>query len=102
MGHVHLKVADLERALKFYHDALGFEVMQRHGTAGDRFVSAGGYHHHMGPTLGKMRAVNHAARHDGFRSLRDFVSDPRASQRDAVRRVLAAGRRTWTAPPTTA
>src|ERR1035437_6901586 len=47
IGHVHLKVADLERALKFYCGVLGFELMQRFGTQA-AFVSAGGYHHHIG------------------------------------------------------
>ncbi|WP_276486005.1 VOC family protein [Paraflavitalea pollutisoli] len=47
IGHIHLKVADLDRALGFYHDLLGFEIMQRYGTQAV-FVSAGGYHHHIG------------------------------------------------------
>src|SRR5215210_8758126 len=47
IGHVHLKVADLDRALKFYRDILGFEVAQRYG-AQAVFLSAGGYHHHLG------------------------------------------------------
>jgi catechol 2,3-dioxygenase len=47
IGHVHLKVADLDRALRFYCDVLGFELMQRMGP-GAAFVSAGGYHHHIG------------------------------------------------------
>lgn len=47
IGHVHLKVADLERALHFYRDILGFEVTQRYGSQA-AFVSAGGYHHHIG------------------------------------------------------
>ena len=47
IGHVHLKVADLERALRFYCGVLGFELMQRFG-AQAAFVSAGGYHHHIG------------------------------------------------------
>ena len=47
IGHVHLKVADLERSLKFYRDVLGFEVTQRMGDAA-AFLSAGGYHHHIG------------------------------------------------------
>ncbi len=47
IGHVHLKVADLERALGFYRDILGFEVTQRYGSQAV-FVSAGGYHHHIG------------------------------------------------------
>lgn len=47
IGHVHLKVADLERALAFYCGVLGFELTQRYGR-GAAFVSAGGYHHHLG------------------------------------------------------
>lgn len=47
IGHVHLKVADLERALKFYCGVLGFELMQRFGSQA-AFISAGGYHHHIG------------------------------------------------------
>ena len=47
IGHVHLKVAELERALEFYCGVLGFELMQRFGTQA-AFVSAGGYHHHIG------------------------------------------------------
>jgi catechol 2,3-dioxygenase len=47
IGHVHLKVADLERALAFYCDILGFSITQRLG-ASAAFISAGGYHHHIG------------------------------------------------------
>lgn len=47
IGHVHLKVADLDRALAFYVGVLGFELMQRYGTQA-AFVGAGGYHHHIG------------------------------------------------------
>ena len=47
IGHVHLKVADLERSLAFYCGVLGFEIMQRWG-AQAAFISAGGYHHHIG------------------------------------------------------
>ena len=47
IGHVHLKVADMERAMKFYHGVLGFEVQQRWGKEA-AFLSAGGYHHHIG------------------------------------------------------
>src|SRR5881398_3117475 len=47
IGHVHLKVADLERALGFYCGVLGFEIMQRWGDSA-AFISAGGYHHHIG------------------------------------------------------
>jgi catechol 2,3-dioxygenase len=47
IGHVHLKVSDIERALGFYRDVLGFEVMQQLGDQA-AFISAGGYHHHIG------------------------------------------------------
>jgi catechol 2,3-dioxygenase len=47
IGHIHLKVADLDRALEFYHGLLGFEIMQRYGSQA-AFISAGGYHHHIG------------------------------------------------------
>lgn len=47
IGHIHLKVADLERSLAFYHDLLGFEITQRYGEQAV-FISAGGYHHHIG------------------------------------------------------
>ena len=47
IGHVHLKVADLERSLGFYRDLLGFKVTQYYGSSAV-FVSAGGYHHHIG------------------------------------------------------
>ena len=47
IGHVHLKVADLDRSLSFYRDLLGFEITQRYGTQAV-FISAGGYHHHIG------------------------------------------------------
>src|SRR4051812_23419840 len=47
IGHVHLKVSDLDRALAFYQGLLGFEIMQRYGSEAV-FISAGGYHHHIG------------------------------------------------------
>ncbi|MBF9058347.1 glyoxalase [Rhodobacterales bacterium HKCCSP123] len=47
IGHVHLKVSDLERSIAFYRDVIGLEVMQRYG-AQAAFLSAGGYHHHLG------------------------------------------------------
>jgi catechol 2,3-dioxygenase len=46
IGHVHLKVANLDRAIGFYHDLLGFDLLMNFGTAA--FLSAGGYHHHIG------------------------------------------------------
>ena len=50
IGHVHLKVADLDRAIHFYRDLLGFDLLYTYGTAA--FLSAGGYHHHCAEHLG--------------------------------------------------
>lgn len=47
IGHVHLKVSDLDKALSFYHGLLGFTITQRYGSQA-AFISAGGYHHHIG------------------------------------------------------
>jgi len=47
IGHIHLKVSDLDRAIAFYNGILGFEIKQRYGTQAI-FLSAGGYHHHIG------------------------------------------------------
>jgi catechol 2,3-dioxygenase len=47
IGHVHLKVSDIEQSLKFYRDILGFEITQHYGSSAV-FLSAGGYHHHIG------------------------------------------------------
>ena len=47
IGHVHLKVTDLEKSLSFYRDLLGFQLQQYYGDSA-AFISAGGYHHHIG------------------------------------------------------
>jgi catechol 2,3-dioxygenase len=70
IGHVHLKVSDLDRSLAFYHKLLGFEIMQHYGNSAV-FVSAGGYHHHIGlntwhskgagPAPGKAAGLYHVA-----------------------------------------
>lgn len=57
VGHVHLKVADLDRALRFYRDVLGFELTQRYGDQA-AFLSAGGYHHHIGLNTWKAPAAH--------------------------------------------
>lgn len=90
IGHVHLKVADLDRALAFYCGVLGFELQQRHGDQ-VAFVSAGGYHHHLGLNTWESRGGSppppgttglfHAA----------ILYPSRAALADALRRVLAAG-----------
>src|ERR1700730_12506311 len=89
IGHVHLKVADLDRALGFYRDVLGFEVTQRYSTQA-AFLSAGGYHHHIGlntwESLGGSPPPPGATR---FFYVAIIYSD-RATLGDALRRLLAA------------
>jgi catechol 2,3-dioxygenase len=90
IGHTHLKVADLKRAIDFYCGVLGFQVMQRFG-AGAAFISAGGYHHHIGlntweslggppPAPGTTGLYHHA-----------ILYPTRAALADALRRLVAAG-----------
>lgn len=90
IGHVHLKVADLERGIAFYHDVLGFEVTQRYGREA-AFLSAGGYHHHIG--LNTWESLGGAAPPPGTTGLYHvaIVYPNRAELADAVRRVLRAG-----------
>jgi len=90
IGHVHLKVADLERALKFYRDVLGFELTQSFGRQA-AFLSAGGYHHHIG--LNIWEGAGGPPPPPGTTGLYHLaiVYPTRASLADALRRVLAAG-----------
>ena len=90
IGHVHLKVADLERALKFYCGVLGFELQQRFGTQA-AFVSAGGYHHHIGlNTWESAGGSPPPPRSTGLYHLA-ILYPTRATLADALRRVLTAG-----------
>jgi catechol 2,3-dioxygenase len=90
MGHVHLKVADLERALGFYRDVLGFELTQRMGPEA-AFLSAGGYHHHIGlNTWESAGGQPPAAGATGLYHLA-IVYPTRAELGDALRRLLQAG-----------
>lgn len=90
IGHVHLKVADLERALGFYCGVLGFELQQRFGTQA-AFISAGGYHHHIGLNTWESRGGSPPPpRSTGLYHLA-ILYPTRAALADAVRRVLAAG-----------
>jgi catechol 2,3-dioxygenase len=90
IGHVHLKVADLERSLKFYRDVLGFELTQRYGTEA-AFLSAGGYHHHIG--LNTWESFQGPPPPRGSTGLYHvaILYPTRALLADALRRVLAAG-----------
>ena len=90
IGHVHLKVADIERALRFYRDVLGFELTQRYGRDA-AFVSAGGYHHHIGLNVWESRGGSPPPRGaTGLYHLAILYPD-RVSLADALRRVLEAG-----------
>ena len=90
IGHVHLKVADLDRALAFYSGVLGFDVRQRMGTSA-AFLSAGGYHHHIGLNTWESRGGSPPA--DGTTGLYHVAIryPTRASLADALRRLIDAG-----------
>ena len=90
IGHVHLKVADLDRALRFYCGVLGFEVTQRYGS-GAAFISAGGYHHHIG--LNTWESLGGSPPPKGATGLFHIalLYPSRAALANALRRVLAAG-----------
>jgi catechol 2,3-dioxygenase len=90
IGHVHLKVADLNRALGFYRDVLGFEVTQRYGD-GAVFLAAGGYHHHIG--LNTWESAGGEPPPRGATGLYHvaILYPTRVELADALRRVLAAG-----------
>jgi catechol 2,3-dioxygenase len=90
IGHVHLKVADLDRALSFYCGVLGFELMQRYGNQA-AFVSAGGYHHHIG--LNTWESAGGSPPPPGSTGLYHLaiLYPTRAALADALRRVQAAG-----------
>ena len=90
IGHVHLKVADLERAIGFYSGVLGFELQQRYGTQA-AFLSAGGYHHHIGLNTWESRGGNRPAPGTTGLYHTAFLYPDRASLADALRRVVQAG-----------
>src|SRR3954468_7613517 len=90
IGHVHLKVADLERALGFYCGVLGFALMQRYGTQA-AFIAAGGYHHHIG--LNTWESLGGSPPPPGSTGLYHtaILYPTRAALADALRRLMAAG-----------
>lgn len=90
IGHVHLKVADIDRAIGFYSGVLGFELQQKFGTQA-AFLSAGGYHHHIG--LNTWESRNGTPPPPGHTGLYHtaFLYPDRASLGDALRRVIEAG-----------
>jgi catechol 2,3-dioxygenase len=90
IGHVHLKVADLERAIAFYHGVLGFDVTQRYGSQA-AFLSAGGYHHHIGLNTWESQGGSPPA--PGTTGLYHvaILYPTRAALADALRRLIAAG-----------
>lgn len=90
IGHVHLKVADLDRALGFYQGVLGFELTQRYGDQA-AFISAGGYHHHIG--LNTWHSKGGKPPPDGATGLfhTAILYPTRAALADALHRVLTAG-----------
>ena len=89
IGHVHLKVADIDRALAFYCGVLGFQLMQRRGPQ-VAFISAGGYHHHIGVNTWESRGGSPPA--PGTTGLYHLavLYPTRAALADALRRLIAA------------
>jgi len=89
IGHVHLKVADLDRSLRFYCGVLGFELMQRFDSSA-AFVSAGGYHHHIG--LNTWESLGGTPPPPGSTGLYHvaILYPNRAELADALRRLIAA------------
>jgi len=90
VGHVHLKVADLDRAIAFYSGILGFEVQQRYGPQA-AFLSAGGYHHHIG--LNTWESAGGSAAPKGHTGLYHtaFLFPDRRSLAQVLQRVVTAG-----------
>ena len=90
IGHVHLKVADLDRAIAFYSGVLGFELQQKYGTQA-AFVSAGGYHHHIGLNTWESRGgTPPPPGHTGLYHTASLYP-ARRDLADALRRLIAAG-----------
>jgi catechol 2,3-dioxygenase len=89
VGHVHLKVADLDRALAFWHGVLGFDIQQRMGSSA-AFISAGGYHHHI--ALNTWESAGGSPPPRGATGLYHVAIryPDRASLADALRRVINA------------
>jgi catechol 2,3-dioxygenase len=90
IGHVHLKVADLDRALAFYSGVLGFELMQRYGDQA-AFISAGGYHHHIGLNTWESKGGRPPAPGTTGLFHTAILYPTRAALADALHRVLTAG-----------
>jgi len=90
IGHVHLKVAGLDRALKFYCGVLGFELHQRFGTQA-AFISAGGYHHHIGLNTWESAGGSPPPPHSTGLYHLAILYPTRAALADALRRLIAAG-----------
>ena len=89
IGHVHLKVADIDRALAFYCGVLGFELMQRLGTQA-AFISAGGYHHHIGLNTWESRGGKPPALGTTGLYHLAILYPTRAQLADALRRLIDA------------
>ena len=90
IGHVHLKVADLDRALGFYCDVLGFELMQRMGDQA-AFISAGGYHHHIGLNTWESKGGHPPPPGTTGLFHTAILYPDRAALADALHRVITAG-----------
>lgn len=90
IGHVHLKVSDLDRALAFYHGLLGFEITARYGKDAV-FLSAGGYHHHLGLNMWFSRGAGPAPQRAAGLFHTAILYPERRDLATAYRRLLDAG-----------
>lgn len=90
IGHVHLKVSDLERSIAFYTEVMGLDVMQRYGDQA-AFLSAGGYHHHIGLNTWDSKGGSRPPRHATGLYHTAFVYPHRQALAQALQNALNAG-----------
>jgi catechol 2,3-dioxygenase len=90
IGHVHLKVSDLDRALGFYHDLLGMDITARYGTQAV-FLSAGGYHHHIGLNTWYSKGAGPAPQHSAGLFHTAILYPTRRDLAEIFKRITDAG-----------
>ncbi|MGB8034797.1 MAG: VOC family protein [Nitrososphaeraceae archaeon] len=87
IGHIHLRVTNLERSIKFYHEKLGLDITVNWSSMGAAFLSAGGYHHHIG--LNTWNSLNGNTHTDGWAGLEYFtITTPDRSSLDIIRSII--------------
>ena len=87
IGHIHLRVTNLERSIKFYHEKLGLDITLNSGSMGAAFLSAGGYHHHIG--MNTWNSLGGAAHTHGEAGLEYFtITTPDRSSLNTIRSII--------------